>query len=97
MAAVLGSCDMIVDGLYEDEKKQSLGFAGSANQRLHFLTNRYIGSADYFDSYNKLHTEIGIGTEGVMHVGIPGRQLEALWRGAPNFAKPDDFQEGSAK
>jgi anaerobic ribonucleoside-triphosphate reductase activating protein len=40
--------DVLIDGAYEDEKKEkSLLARGSTNQRFHFLTDRY-GLADFY-------------------------------------------------
>lgn len=40
--------DVLIDGAYEDEKKEkSLLARGSTNQRVHFLTDRY-GLADFY-------------------------------------------------
>lgn len=55
--------DVLIDGAYEDEKKEkSLLARGSTNQRFHFLTDRY-GLADF---YMQGKVEVIIGSDGMI-------------------------------
>lgn len=55
--------DVLIDGAYEDEKKEkSLLARGSTNQRFHFLTDRY----NINDFYMKGKVEVLIGRDGIV-------------------------------
>ncbi len=59
----LAYIDVLIDGAYEDEKKEkSLLARGSTNQRLHFLTNRY----ELADFHMPGKVEVIIGSDGMI-------------------------------
>lgn len=48
IAALLSRLDVLIDGLYVEEKNDGKGMRGSSNQQVHFLKARYEQSADKF-------------------------------------------------
>ncbi len=42
--------DVIIDGLYIDELNDDKGLRGSSNQKINYITDRYTGMKDYFES-----------------------------------------------
>ncbi|CAJ58898.1 MULTISPECIES: 4Fe-4S single cluster domain-containing protein [Frankia] len=70
---LLAAVDVLIDGRYVAALNDDRGLRGSSNQRIHHLTDRLRGEADYFDGPRR--AEIRLGTRDVLVVGVPPRGL----------------------
>jgi anaerobic ribonucleoside-triphosphate reductase activating protein len=74
--ALLGQVDLLIDGPYLKDRPTRKAWQGSANQRLHFLTDRFQDTVDDYANYAR-GFEIHIGKGGKIQVtGFPGSALE---------------------
>jgi len=75
---LLGSLDLLIDGPYVREKAANLPWRGSANQRVHFLTERYRSQESMANESASL-VEFIVGEEEFTATGIwPEGFLERL-------------------
>lgn len=90
--AVLAATDVLIDGRYQAAAPCPDGYRGSANQRLHFLTDRY-GPADFPPQPAAFEAEIGPNGEVVVR-GFPDealrRALDGLLRPGGRPPRPPD-------
>jgi anaerobic ribonucleoside-triphosphate reductase activating protein len=76
---LLHSTDLLVDGPYLRERPESRRrWIGSANQQIHFLTDRYRRDDACWDRPNTL--EIRLQGSAVIINGFPAQRAAALWR-----------------
>jgi anaerobic ribonucleoside-triphosphate reductase activating protein len=77
--AVLQHTDILVDGPYLREQPDSTRrWIGSANQRIHFLTDRH----RFDDQWRKRNTlEIRVRGDEVVVNGFPAKNAVGLWKG----------------
>ncbi len=73
VADLLAAVDVLIDGRYVAALNDNRGLRGSSNQRIHYLTDRLRGEADYFDGPRR--AEIRLGAREVLVVGVPPRGL----------------------
>lgn len=79
-AELLNRIDLLIDGPYIREQDDGRSLRGSANQRLHFLTDRYAEvAADYYGK-EKRRVEVHTFADGLFLAGIPGAETLAEWR-----------------
>ena len=62
--------DVLIDGLYVDRLNDNLGFRGSSNQVVHFLSDRHISDRDLFVE-RKRDVEIHVQKDSLLVVGVP--------------------------
>lgn len=67
---ILGTIDVLIDGLYISGLNDNKGWRGSANQVVHFLTSRHIREVSLFTE-GKRDVEIHLGEESALMVGVP--------------------------
>ena len=80
VAVLLAYTDMLVDGQYvRDEPDDDRRWIGSANQRIHFFTDRYSEADAYWSEPDTL--EIRLTPEGISLNGFPARSAVGLWKG----------------
>jgi anaerobic ribonucleoside-triphosphate reductase activating protein len=77
--ALLAWTDILVDGRYLREQPETeRRWIGSANQRVHFLTDRYRADDPCWRQPNTLELRL---TDGALTVnGFPARSAAGLWR-----------------
>lgn len=79
---LIAHTDLLVDGLYEkgrpDENRR---WIGSANQRIHCLTDRYSAEDSYWHERDTL--EIRLENQTVTINGYPARSAVGLWKRIP--------------
>jgi len=76
---LLADTDLLVDGPYQrDLAEPSRRWIGSANQRIHFLTDRYQADDPRWQKRNTLELRLSDGELTVN--GFPARQAVGLWR-----------------
>lgn len=77
--AVLRHIDILVDGPYlREQPDETRRWIGSANQRIHFLTDRY----RFDDQWRKRNTlEIRVRGNEVVVNGFPAKSAVGLWKG----------------
>ena len=81
IAEALGLIDVLIDGVYMEERNNShLRMRGSDNQRIHFLTDRYMNDKAYFETYDRESFEVQPTISGeTMLVGVPSRRVSEVW------------------
>lgn len=67
---LLSHLDVLVDGLYRADLNDNRGLRGSSNQRVHFLTPRYVELRDYFESRPR-EVELHFLSNELLIVGVP--------------------------
>ena len=67
---LLQHIDVLIDGLYVDRLNDNLGFRGSSNQVVHFLSDRHIPDRDLFVE-RKRDVEIHVQKDSLLVVGVP--------------------------
>ena len=77
----LGLTDVLIDGMYVDGRNTGEShMRGSDNQRIHFLTDRYVSDRAYFENYHRDRFEIRTAMGGdAMLVGVPSRRTGEFW------------------
>jgi anaerobic ribonucleoside-triphosphate reductase activating protein len=73
---LLANVDMLVDGPYEERSRINAKWRGSANQRVHFLTERYAYLRPQA-SEREAEVEFVVGPDGFMTTGTPSENLIA--------------------
>jgi anaerobic ribonucleoside-triphosphate reductase activating protein len=80
---LLGATDLLVDGPYlRDRPEPARRWIGSANQRVHFLTDRYRGDDPRWLRPNTLELRLADGALTVN--GFPAASAVGLWRRPPS-------------
>ena len=67
---LLQHIDVLIDGLYVDRLNDNVGFRGSSNQVVHFLSDRHIPDRDLFVQ-RKRDVEIHVQKDSLLVVGVP--------------------------
>ena len=67
----LALTDVLIDGLFREAERDCDGMRGSANQRIHFLSGRYVDQRDKFERYDRERMQISDSLGDGMLVGIP--------------------------
>lgn len=70
IADLLSQLDVLIDGLYRADLNDNRGLRGSSNQRVHFLTPRYLELRDYFESRPR-EVELHFLSNELLMVGVP--------------------------
>lgn len=79
-AGLLAAADILIDGPYRRELDIGQAYVGSANQRIHYLTERYRVSGPAYYSAKKRRAEIKLYKEKTVLIGVPGRETLRLWQ-----------------
>ncbi len=75
-APLLRYVDVLVDGPYVQELNTGMGLRGSSNQKIHFLTDRYVHLQEELINGRRSKLEIDLTQDGVIQVsGIPHRNF----------------------
>lgn len=72
---LLAATDLLIDGLYMQQRNDGQGLRGSSNQRFHFLTERLLSFRDSITDARQ-GLEYQIQPDGVLQVGIPPRDFQ---------------------
>lgn len=67
---ILDSIDLLVDGEYYYEQNDDKGLRGSANQRLHFLTDRLEGYRGQLEEGERVYDMQAVGENELWTIGI---------------------------
>lgn len=70
IAALLTRIDVLIDGLYIEDLNDGRGLRGSSNQKVHFLTERYVHLADQLTNGAR-KTEMHLMPAEILLVGVP--------------------------
>lgn len=89
--------DVLIDGQYIAELNDNKGWRGSANQVVHFLTDRHLPEADLFRDRLR-NVEIHLRHDAALMVGIPPHNFSQDFRQAVDLAaaKPDNLKRDFA-
>ena len=71
--------DVIIDGEYIDELNDGKSLKGSSNQKVHFITDRYIAYKDLFDGDNR-DVQVFVSENEAFFVGIPDKDTLDTWK-----------------
>ncbi len=82
---LLQRTDVLIDGVYRQDKNDDIGLRGSDNQRIHFLSGAYTEQSALFTlATRRMEFHIS-GDAEVLMVGIPPRKLAESFN---SFLKP---------
>ena len=73
--------DMIIDGEYIEELNDGKSLKGSSNQKVHFITDRYIPYKDLYDGDNR-DVQVFVSDDEAFFVGIPDKETLNTWKRA---------------
>jgi len=79
VAACLTLIDVLVDGLFEEAQIECDGMRGSANQSIHFLTERLVSERDALLNYDRSRSELALTGGGPFLIGVPGPGMATAW------------------
>jgi len=71
ISQILGMVDVLIDGRYEHSQNDSRGLRGSANQTIHFLTERYAHLRPLFESQKRTMEIHPLPAGNKLMVGLP--------------------------
>ncbi len=74
-----GLCDLIIDGEYIERLNDGKKFKGSSNQKLVFITDRYIGCKKMYEEENR-SVEVVITRNEMFMYGIPDKATLEKWQ-----------------
>ncbi|RFS82244.1 radical SAM protein [Actinomadura spongiicola] len=76
--ALLAEVDVLIDGRYVDVLDDDVGMRGSANQRVHRLTDRLADVAVDFEAGPR-RAEIRVRADSALLVGVPSAAVRGAW------------------
>ena len=76
-----GYVDLLIDGEYVDELNDGKSLKGSSNQRVLFLTDRYLPYREIYEGTIR-NAEVRLSGNDVFFVGIPSKETWDQWRTA---------------
>lgn len=74
-----GLVDIIIDGPYIDELNDGTSLKGSSNQKVNYITDRYIKYKDLYEKKQR-NAEIYVNENELFFVGIPDKKTLNSWR-----------------
>lgn len=74
-----GLADLIIDGPYVEGLNDGGTLKGSSNQRIHFLTGRYVPYRALYEGARR-DVEIIADKNGMLLIGVPARETLEGWR-----------------
>ena len=85
--------DILIDGRYIKALDDGRAYIGSSNQRLHYLTDRYISVGEQYYSAPKRRAEIRFNEDSVTLIGVPSANVLKIWQEikSKNGGGEDDF------
>ncbi len=85
-----GLVDLIIDGPYVEEQNDGGTLRGSSNQRVLFLTERYVPYRALYEGTRR-NVEIIADKNGMLLIGVPARETLEGWRRLTGgFAAPGE-------
>lgn len=76
-----GYIDLLIDGEYTDELNDGKSLKGSSNQRVIFLTDRYLPEKELYEQPAR-NAEVRLSGNEVFFIGIPSKKTWEQWRSA---------------
>lgn len=73
-----GYVDLLIDGEYVDELNDGKSLKGSSNQRILFLTDRYLPYKELYEGTTR-NAEVRLSGNDVFFVGIPSKDTWRQW------------------
>lgn len=73
-----GYVDLLIDGEYVDELNDGKSLKGSSNQRVLFLTDRYLPHKELYEGTTR-NAEVRLSGNDVFFVGIPSKDTWRQW------------------
>lgn len=71
--------DVIIDGEYIDELNDGKSLKGSSNQKVHFITDRYVPFKDLYNGDNR-DVQVFVSDSEAFFVGIPDKDTLRTWK-----------------
>ncbi len=82
-----GGIDVLIDGEYVEELNDGKSLRGSSNQRVLFLTDRYLPDQAIYEGTTR-NAEVRLTGNEVFFVGIPGKESWNQWSDAISHLDP---------
>jgi len=76
---ITGGADIVIDGPYIENLNDGMSLRGSSNQRVHFITERYLSQKDTYER-NIRQTEAYVSEGRALLVGIPEKKALDAWK-----------------
>ncbi|MFW6333421.1 MAG: 4Fe-4S single cluster domain-containing protein [Thermodesulfobacteriota bacterium] len=89
IGGLLGQIDLLIDGPYLEPLNDGLSLRGSANQRIHCLTDRYTEPANRLYGRPGRDVELHYLSDGPFLAGIPGPDTLKKWRNKGLLKRPN--------
>ena len=86
VAELLAQVDVLIDGTYVAARNDNRGLRGSANQRIHFLTDR-LRDEDYDFDGRPRQAEVHVADGSALLVGVPPDGASRAFRAAVDIAQ----------
>lgn len=77
---LLDVVDVLIDGRYEQARNDNRGLRGSANQRVHFLSDAYRARGEAYFTRQVRQIELHFRTDALFMVGVPPIGMEPALR-----------------
>lgn len=74
-----GMIDILIDGEYVEELNDGGSLKGSSNQRVHFLTERYLSQKELYETHSR-KAEIFPAERGLFLIGVPDKDTLERFR-----------------
>lgn len=87
--ALDGCIDLLIDGEYVEALNDGKSLRGSSNQRVLFLTDRYLPHKHLYEGTTR-NAEVRLAGNDVFFVGIPSKETWRQWRAALNEVDTDE-------
>lgn len=78
--------DILIDGEYIDELNDGMALKGSSNQKVHFLTSRYLSYAQMYKMSSR-NAEVIASNQDLFFIGIPPKKTLEEWKDTVNHMK----------
>lgn len=83
-----GYIDLLIDGEYVEALNDGKSLRGSSNQRVLFLTDRYLPHKHLYEGTTR-NAEVRLSGNDIFFVGIPSKETWHQWRAALNEVDTD--------
>lgn len=80
MSLLLTEIDILIDGKYIKELDDNRAYVGSSNQRIHFLSSRYIDIGKEYYCAKKRRAEIKLTESQAILIGVPSHNVLKTWQ-----------------
>lgn len=76
---LLKNTDILIDGRYIQELDDNRAYIGSSNQKIHYLTERYLSAGKEYYQNTKRKIEIKLFPDKAVMIGVPSKEQLNTW------------------